>query len=96
MDQVHKRFSEEQVVFLLQAYSQGLMTGVEVQEVLGIGKSRFFSLWREYHRNPEAFPVRYRRPSPTRIRPEAKPGLRLHPTILGGRATVSYAQDSTS
>jgi len=45
MGQVHKRFSDEQVAFPLQAYSQGLMTKVEVQEVLGIGKSRFFSLW---------------------------------------------------
>jgi hypothetical protein len=33
MDQVHKHFSDEQVAFLLQAYSQGLMTTVEVQEV---------------------------------------------------------------
>ena len=31
MGQVHKRFSDEQVAFLLQAYSQGLMTRVEVQ-----------------------------------------------------------------
>jgi len=72
MGQVHKRFSDEQVAFLLQAYSQGLMTRVEVQEVLGIGKSRFFSLWREYHCNPEPFTVRYRRPSSMRISPEAE------------------------
>jgi len=45
MDQVHRRFSDEEVIFLLQAYSQGLMTKVEVQEVLGIGRSRFFSPW---------------------------------------------------
>ena len=71
MGQVHKRFSDEQVAFLLQAYSQDLMTRVEVQEVLGIGKSRFFSLWREYHCSPEAFTGRYRRPSSMRISPEA-------------------------
>ncbi|TKJ30227.1 MAG: hypothetical protein CEE40_05550 [Chloroflexi bacterium B3_Chlor] len=75
MGQVHKRFSDEQVAFPLQAYSQGLMTRVEVQEVLGIGKTRFFSLWREYHCNPEAFTVRYRRPSSMRISPEAEAAI---------------------
>jgi len=46
-----------------------------VQEVLGIGKTRFFSLWREYHRHPEAFTVRYRRPSSMRISPEAEAAI---------------------
>lgn len=72
MGQVHKRFSDEQVAFLFDAYSQGLMTRVEVQEVLGIGKSRFFALWREYGRNQEAFTVRYQRPSSMRISLEAE------------------------
>jgi allantoin racemase len=72
MDQVHKRFSDEQVAFLLRAYSQGLITRVEVQEALGIGKSRFFSLWRDYHGNPEAFSISYQRTSPTRVSSEAE------------------------
>lgn len=75
MAQVHTRFSDEQVIFLLQAYSQGLITRVEVQEALDIGKTRFFALWREYHRNPEAFTVRYRRPTPTRMSPEAEAAM---------------------
>jgi len=54
MGQVHKRFSDEQVAFLLQEYSQGLMTRLEVQEVLGIGRSRFFSLRRGSHRHRDA------------------------------------------
>jgi len=77
MGQVHKRFSDEQVAFLFHAYSQGLMARVEMQEVLGIGRSRFFSLWREYHCNPEAFTVRYRRPSSMRISAEAAMGREL-------------------
>ena len=44
MGQVHKRFLDEQVAFLVQSYSQGLMTRVDAQEVLGIGKSRIFAL----------------------------------------------------
>jgi hypothetical protein len=72
MDQVHKRFSDEQVAFLLQAYSQGLMARVDVQEVLGISKSRFFGLWREYRSSPEAFTISYQRTSPIRISLEAE------------------------
>jgi hypothetical protein len=75
MDQVHKRFSDEQVVFLLQAYSQGLMTRVEVQEVLGVSKSRFFALWRDYRSNPEAFSISYQRTSPGRISSEAEAAM---------------------
>ncbi|MCJ7620749.1 MAG: hypothetical protein MUP64_11100 [Anaerolineae bacterium] len=58
MQQVHRRYSYEEVAFLLEAYSQGLITRVEVQEVLDLGKFSLFALWREYYRNPEAFTVR--------------------------------------
>ena len=44
MGQVHKRFSGEQVAFMLQAYSQGLITRFEALEVLDIAKTRFFAL----------------------------------------------------
>lgn len=43
MGQVHKRFTSEQVRFLFQAYIQGKMNRTDLQEALGIGKSRFFS-----------------------------------------------------
>ena len=67
MDQVHTRFSDEQVVFVLWKHTEGLMTRVEVQEVLGIGKTRFFALCREYIRHPEAFTMSYQRSSARRI-----------------------------
>jgi len=75
MDQLHKRFSGEQVAFLLRAYSQGLITRVEIQEVLGIGKTRFFVLWGEYRRDPEAFTLSYQRTSPKRISPQAEAAI---------------------
>ena len=75
MAQVHTRFSDEQVIFLLQKYSEGLMTRVEVQDVLGIGKTRFFALWREYRQNPEAFTMSYLRSSPRRISSEAEAAI---------------------
>ena len=57
MQQVHRRYSYEEVAFLLEAYSQGLITRVEVEEVLDLGKTSIFALWREHHGSPEAFTV---------------------------------------
>ncbi|MDF1500904.1 MAG: hypothetical protein P1P76_10585 [Anaerolineales bacterium] len=42
MTQLHKRFSDEQIAFLLQTYEQALMTRDEVQDALDIGRSWFF------------------------------------------------------
>jgi hypothetical protein len=75
MGQVHKRFSDRQVGFPLQAYCQGLMTRVEPQEVLVISESRFFCLWREYYCGTGAFTVRYRRPTSMGISPEAEAAI---------------------
>ena len=47
MDQLHKRFTVEQVKVLLQGYVQGTMSRAEVEEMLNIGKTRFFALLKE-------------------------------------------------
>lgn len=57
MAQLHKRFSDEQVVFLFQAYEQGLITREEVQDTLEIRGSRFFVLWKEYQEDSGAFSI---------------------------------------
>jgi len=75
MVQLHKKFSDEQVAFLFQAYALGLMSREEVQETLDVGKARFFALWRKYRDDPEAFSVSYQRPSPKRISPEAEKAI---------------------
>jgi hypothetical protein len=72
MDQLHKRFSDEQVAFLLQACGQGLMSRREVQEALGIGRTRFFDLWRAFRQDPEAFSISHQRPGVKRISPEVE------------------------
>jgi hypothetical protein len=41
MTQLHKRFSDEQVSFLLHSYSQDLLSRQDVQDTLSIGKMRF-------------------------------------------------------
>jgi len=75
MVQLHKKFSDEQVAFLFQAYALGLMSREEVQETLDVGKTRFFALWKNYRDDPEAFSVSYQRSSPKRISPEAETAI---------------------
>jgi hypothetical protein len=72
MGHLHKRFSDEQVAFLFRAYAQGLMSRKEVQETLGIGRTRFFDLWRVYRQAPEAFSISYQRAPFKRLSPEAE------------------------
>ena len=52
MDQIHKRFTTEQVKVLLKGYYQGMLDRTAVEEVLGIGKTRFFALLRQYRHDP--------------------------------------------
>jgi len=67
MDQIHKRFTAEQVTVLLKGYCGGILDRPAIEETLGISKSTFFVLLREYHRNPDEFSLAYHRETPTRI-----------------------------
>ena len=67
MVQLDKRFTDEQVIVLLRGYFQGLLARGEIQERLGLGKTRFFALLKEYRNNPEAFLIAYERCSPGRL-----------------------------
>ena len=67
MTQLHKRFTDDQVKVLLQGYCQGLLARDEIQEMLDIGKTRFFALLKEYRRDPEAFSVTYERRTTGRL-----------------------------
>ena len=64
--QIHTKFTTEQVKELLQKYMDGSVERKYLQEVLGIGKSRFFKIVQNYRQNPGLFSVEYRRSSPTR------------------------------
>jgi len=48
MDQLHRRFTDEQVRVLFQGYCKGLLSKAEVQGILSIGKTWFFALLKEY------------------------------------------------
>jgi hypothetical protein len=67
MEQLHRRFTIEQVRVLLQGYCQGTITRAEVEEMLGIGKTRFFALLQEYRLSPAAFSIAYARDTPARL-----------------------------
>lgn len=72
MDQLHRRFSDEQVKLLLQRYAEGEMARSEIQEILGIGKTRLFALLKAWRRSPEDFSIAYERATPGRLSPEAE------------------------
>jgi hypothetical protein len=67
VQQVHKRFTTEQVKALLAQYDQGNMPRREVQELLGVGKTRFFALLADYHHVGQTFAITYERTTPGRL-----------------------------
>ncbi|MFA5430887.1 MAG: hypothetical protein WC329_07000 [Candidatus Omnitrophota bacterium] len=63
---IHKRFTNEQVKDLMKRYEAGEVSRVNIETILEIGKSRFFTLIKAYRDNPESFDTRYNRRNPTR------------------------------
>lgn len=67
MDQLHKRFSADQVKAMLQGYCRGALDRSSVQEVLGVSKTRFFALLKQFRANPDDFAIRYLRATNSRL-----------------------------
>jgi len=76
MTQVHKRFTAEQVKILLQGYCQGNLSRSEIEEMLEIGKTRFFKLLKGYRNNPDAFSIDYHRGTQGRLSQEDESQIR--------------------
>ncbi len=72
MDQIHKRFTVEQIKILLQSYIQGTITRSELEMILQISKTRFFAMLKEYRQDPAAFSIAYQRKTPARLSPEVE------------------------
>jgi len=66
MSQLHKRFNDGQVKELFDKYIRGEVERKYLQEILGIGKSRFFVLMGKYRTQPGQFSVQYERNGKTR------------------------------
>ena len=67
MSHIHRRFTDDQVRVLLHGYGQGQLRRGDVQDLLGIGRSRFFALLKGYRQDPEGFTVTYQRQTPARL-----------------------------
>ncbi len=67
MSQLHKRFTDEQIKILFQGYCQGKMKRIEIQDLMKIGKTRFFAILKKYRQNPEGFSVNYQRATPAKL-----------------------------
>ena len=65
MVQIHKEFTDSQVKELIERYLKNEIERKYIQEVLGIGKTRFFALIKEYRKNPNEFSIKYTRKTKT-------------------------------
>jgi hypothetical protein len=62
--QLHKKFSDIQIKELIQRYLEGKVKRNHIQQVLGIGKTRFFALVKKYREEP-CFSIEYTRKNAT-------------------------------
>jgi hypothetical protein len=72
MEQLHKRFNTEQVKMLFERYATGDISRSEIQEILGLGKTRFFALFKDFKKDANGFGIRYQRIPKTRISSDAE------------------------
>jgi len=66
MVQLHKKFTDSQVKELIERYLRKEIDRAYIQEVLGIGKTRFFALVNAYRHSPHEFSIHYTRHASTR------------------------------
>ena len=70
MSQIHKKFNTDTIVGMLKKYLNKEIDRVYIQELLGIKRSRFFSVLKKYKENPERFTIEYKKNQPKRINSE--------------------------
>ena len=72
MEQIHKRFTTEQVKEMITRYLHHKIERKYIQSMLGIGKTRFFELVQDYRENLNKFSIGYSRASSDHHRVDAK------------------------
>ena len=77
MVQIHKKFTVEQVKVLFAAYEGGHISRDEIERTVGIGKTRFFTLLKQYRGHPDTFQIAYERKSKARLSAELEEQIRL-------------------
>ena len=66
MVQLHKEFTDSQVKEFVERYLRKEIERKYIQQVLCIGKTRFFALIKEYRKDPNNFSIQYTRNTKTR------------------------------
>lgn len=66
MSQLHKKFKDNEIKDLIDRYLRKEIKRTYIQEILGIGQTRFFALIKSYKQDPDNFSVQYKRNTPTR------------------------------
>ena len=66
MKQLHKKFANSQVKVLITHYLKKEIGRKDIQEILGIKKTRFFALVKQLKEDTENFSISYSRKVPTR------------------------------
>ncbi len=59
MAHLHKKFTDDQVKELIERYLKREIEREYIQEILDIGKTRFFALVKHYRINPDVFSIQY-------------------------------------
>lgn len=59
MAQVHTKFNDNQVKELIARYIKKEVERKYIQQILGIGKTRFFALVKKYREDPDRFSIKY-------------------------------------
>ena len=70
MVQIHKEFTDSQVKELVERYLSKEIERKYIQKVLGIGKTRFFALVKQYRKDPNKFSIQYTRNTTPRKIPQ--------------------------
>ncbi len=66
MKQLHKKFQDHQVKELICRYLGKEIERSYIQEILGIGKTRFFALVKKFNKDPDSFSIEYKRKGTSR------------------------------
>lgn len=90
VEQLHRKFSDEQVISLLERYEAGEVPIGYILEILGVKRRRFFQLLKEYRINPGDFSVQYKREGVNRkIREEVEKNivkeLKMERQLIGNK-----------
>lgn len=70
--QLHKRLDEQTVIAVLERYLAKEIKQAEAIQYLGVKRSRFFALLKQYNDNADTFSLEYQRSSPKRISEETE------------------------